>query len=905
MPHLIKAAQELPEPAGVLDLTEDRFDGHLAQTVAAASPALLQALRHGLPPSEAYSDRLQWRDRNGRMAKRVTLAIGLALIVAGCVGSRDMSSMPPGQSEPEPSRIEEERRQTHAAHLEFRNQYGLEQIKAQYAYARGATGEGVTLGIVDSGVDPSHPKFAGKLETDNVEGYDPDFGACDIPGPDGSCLSLVGHGTFVAGIMAASRRTAPGAGAGMSAIHGVAFDAGVISVGFRELGDILDDILGENPTPEQVRALPDLIRTIEADLERQFASAFKRLNGRVTAVNASFGLPGNIEDYDAEALRTRFPNVIEAMAQADTPAGERAIYVWAAGNSNGEIDLDGSVVSATSVDITAGLPVRIPELRGHSLAVVATDRQGRIADFSSRCGIAKAFCLAAPGVDVIGPVPGFYCAEGTAECYLSVEQSGTSSAAPFVTGGIGLLAQQYRKQLGNDEIVKRMLATADRTGEYADSDVYGQGFLDLDAATRPVGRTRMLTGRSLSGPSAPSAASLFHLGGAYGDSLARGLASREVASFDDLDAPFFLPLSDYLMPGRSPVSRLEDALTMLGRDPRGARWRMEDTELRLRLDAVTISHGPGGAYDSGFSNGTDVSGSLGSLLLSHGIGSGEMLFGYRAHPGWQFGLYASGGKAEEGFRSIKPGTFTDAGAFANPFLEFARNGASMGYAAGGKRGAFRIAAFHGTAQHGERRDVGAGEAMGVLTEYWFGRFGLAVQAGWLAEAEAAMGGRPSGAFGEIAADSVMAGLSAHRSMGAGWTLLASVHAGMSDAGMRRHGMVRDSSTLWTGSFALGLVSASVDPAGGQLGVRLSQPLRVESGHVQLRWVTGRTPAGRVTVEEAALDLEPHGRQLDLELTYSRPLAGGRVILAGIVTRDVGHVRGEREAALLMRYSHSF
>jgi len=66
-----------------------------------------------------------------------------------------------------------------------------------------------------------------------------------------------------------------------------------------------------------------------------------------------------------------------------------------------------------------------------------------------------------------------------------------------------LLAQQYRGQLGNDEIVARLLATADRTGAYADAEIYGQGFLDLDAATRPVGETRMLTRRSLSGPSAP------------------------------------------------------------------------------------------------------------------------------------------------------------------------------------------------------------------------------------------------------------------------------------------------------------------------------------------------------------------------------------------------------------------
>ena len=133
---------------------------------------------------------------------------------------------------------------------------------------------------------------------------------------------------------------------------------------------------------------------------------------------------------------------------------------------------------------------------------------------------------------------------------------------------------------------------------------------------------------------------------------------------------------------------------------------------------------------------------------------------YRTHPGWQFGLHAGNGEVEEGFGSIEPGTFTDDGAFANPFLGFARNGASIGYAAGGGSGAFRVAAFHGTAQYGGRRDADAGEAAGFLTEYRFGKHGVAVQGGWLAEAEAVVGGRPSGAFGGVAAESVIAGLSA-------------------------------------------------------------------------------------------------------------------------------------------------
>ena len=843
------------------------------------------------------------------------LVSSLVLVLAGCIHGEDNSRPPSTSSD---SSSEEQLRRDYAAHPEFGNQYGLGQVKAHYAYARGATGNGIMLGIVDSGVDPSHPKFEGRLEVSNVEGYEPDFSTCDNPAFDGSCHSILGHGTFVAGIMAASRGVHPDGSAGnpaasgsAPAIHGVAFDAEVISVGFPSLDEVIEDILSESP--EQIQELPELIRGIESTLERQFASAFGRLNGRATAVNASFGLPGNIEDFGAQELRSRFPNVIEAIAQEGTPAGERTVYVWAAGNARGEINLDGSVESGSSVEIVAGLPVRIPELRGHSLAVVATDEQGTIAEFSNRCGIAKDFCLAAPGVNITGPVPGFYCPAGTTECYLTFEEAGTSSAAPFVTGGIGLLAEQFRNQLGNDEIVERLLATADKAGMYADSDICGRGFLDLDAATRPVGETRMLTGQALSGPSAPSVGSAVHLGAAFGDSLAQGLAQSEIASFDELDAPFFSPLGDHLRPSILGRLGLEERLRTLGRDPRGTPWHLDGIEIRARFDAVSTSHGAGETVasaslaETGIPGSADstIPGSLGSLTLTRDMANGRLLLGYRAHPGWQFGPHAGNSPVARDGEPIEPGTFTDDGPLTNPYLGFARDGASIGYGMPAGRGSFHVAAFHGAAQYGERREADAGRATGALAEYRFGDSGLAMQAGWLAEAERLVGSRPSGAFGQLGGNTGMAGLSAYRHLGNGWGLLASAHAGTSRAEVRQRGMMHNPSALWTSSFALGLIGDEIDRSGGRLAFRLSQPLRVEAGQAGLRWVSGRTAGGQVKIEHAALDLEPSGRQLDLEVTYSRPWAGGRAHLAVIASRDAGHVDGEDDAALLMRYGRTF
>ncbi|CUI72859.1 Extracellular serine protease precursor [Achromobacter xylosoxidans] len=52
-----------------------------------------------------------------------------------------------------------------AGHPEFRADWGLGAMKAQYAYALGLSGAGVKLGAVDSGYLPTHQEFVGRAVT--------------------------------------------------------------------------------------------------------------------------------------------------------------------------------------------------------------------------------------------------------------------------------------------------------------------------------------------------------------------------------------------------------------------------------------------------------------------------------------------------------------------------------------------------------------------------------------------------------------------------------------------------------------------------------------------------------------------------------------------------------------------
>lgn len=101
----------------------------------------------------------------------------------------------------------------------FGQQWGLVQIGAPAAWAT-STGAGVTIGVVDTGIDASHPEFAGKIVAQ--------ANCVDGPCREGTARDGEGHGTAVAGVAAAK------AGNGVG-IAGVAPDAQLVVA--KALGD--------------------------------------------------------------------------------------------------------------------------------------------------------------------------------------------------------------------------------------------------------------------------------------------------------------------------------------------------------------------------------------------------------------------------------------------------------------------------------------------------------------------------------------------------------------------------------------------------------------------------------------------------------------------------------------------
>jgi len=373
---------------------------------------------------------------------------------------------------------------------EYQAQGGLGQLKASSMYARGGTGKGVTVGLLDSGATPSHPGLAGKyVVVDSFEGVD----------PMDSNPEFRGHGTHVAGIIAAGKDD--------SGMHGVAYEATLASYAleFDENDDVVDFELGK-----------------ATDELTEFG---------VRIVNNSWGKVDVHNDYISITITEVTRNSMDAYFPYGLPAYRRyveadGVQVWGVGNS-----------ALPQPSFHAGLPLLVRELERGWLAVVSVGQDGDLARYSQQCGVAAEWCIAAPGgnkpedAGIYSTVPGGYD-----------HYHGTSMAAPQVSGALAALKSMF-PNLGFQDVRDRVLFTADRNGIYADSSIYGKGLLDLDAASRPVGGTLFSLGRYDGGPVVTTQGARLSL---PAGAVSRHLAGEEILVLDRYQrAPFLVPISHY------------------------------------------------------------------------------------------------------------------------------------------------------------------------------------------------------------------------------------------------------------------------------------------------------------------------------------------------------------------------
>ena len=478
---------------------------------------------------------------------------------APCIPTHDGSCVSAEDFATETESLAEEYRE----HPNFKTQWGLRHVNADYAYGHlsqikgedAAPGAGVTIGFIDTGIDRDHPDFAGKTITEHFL-----LGATDETGHRFS------HGTAVASVAAAIRSLHD------KSAHGVAWGADIAMFAIPT---------GSGGGPYVPITLQELAGTT-GRWTRWFNMSGSPGGGAGRRYpEPEHRLPGIIDSYSEQDLRANFGRAIATMAQAG--AAEKTILVWAAGNAHGDEcaastdHCENGSINAVSVEVLPGLVARIDELQGHSIAVVALSPDGEIAGFSNRCGIAADFCIAAPGA---GIVVAYYGPDPDTNAPDNRTGSGTSYAAPMVAGGLAVMKQLFRDQLSNTELVTRLFETADDEGVYADRAVYGTGAMDLRAATWPVGVLDVpVESNRADGPGAALLGTRLQAGAAFGDGPERSLAGAEIAAFDDLGAPFWFDLGDFTTgaAARSMTAEVHEfpaPVTAWSRTAEAVHWRI-------------------------------------------------------------------------------------------------------------------------------------------------------------------------------------------------------------------------------------------------------------------------------------------------------------------------------------------
>ncbi|MBD2783336.1 autotransporter outer membrane beta-barrel domain-containing protein [Xenorhabdus sp. DI] len=365
---------------------------------------------------------------------------------------------------------------------EFSNQWGLDAIHADEAYARGYTGKGIKLGILDQPVYAKHPKFAGEDKVINLvisgirEYTDPyiqvrkgdPFRYDGTPSVD-RYGTLGTHGVHVAGIAAGNRDGRE--------MHGVAYNAQIFSADNGDPGPEDGIILGNDGGVYQAgwNALIDsgariINNSWGIGIDREFEKGGKDPNA------VHFTLAEAQEQFDEikPILGTKPGGAYQGAINA---ARSGIVTIFAAGNS----------YHYNNPDAIAGLAWFVPDIAPNWLTVASVQKDLTsshsepyfISTFSSRCGYTASFCVSAPGSGIYSSVIKGTHIDNMTTGYNSY--NGTSMAAPHAGGSIAVLMERF-PYMTSDQVASVLRTTATDMGEKGIDELYGWGLINLGKA---------------------------------------------------------------------------------------------------------------------------------------------------------------------------------------------------------------------------------------------------------------------------------------------------------------------------------------------------------------------------------------------------------------------------------------
>lgn len=260
-------------------------------------------------------------------------------------------------------------------------QIGADQVWSMTdSYGSQVRGTGIVVAVIDTGIAYTHPDLGG--------GFGPSYkviGGYDFHNKDGDPMDDNGHGTHVAGIIAANGN-----------LTGVAPGAKLLAY----------KALGSDGSGSMSNVILGVERAMDPNDDGNTAD-------HADVISMSLGGSGDVDDPICRAV------------QSAIDAG--VVVVVAAGNSGPSM---GTVAS--------------PGVAPNAITVGAVNETGALAPFSSR-GVPNSLTIkpeiSAPGVNILSTVPFAGTKHSSSSGYSSM--SGTSMATPHVSGAVALLLQLH------------------------------------------------------------------------------------------------------------------------------------------------------------------------------------------------------------------------------------------------------------------------------------------------------------------------------------------------------------------------------------------------------------------------------------------------------------------------------
>ncbi len=676
------------------------------------------------------------------------------------------------------------------------------------AWQAGATGSGVTIAFIDSGIDAGSAEFAGRIAA----------ASRDVSGAGRSVQDVSGHGTAVAGIAAAARN---GSGS-----MGVAFDA-TIAMFRADNGQCTD---GCSYTDSAIAA--GLDATVAA---------------RARVVNISLG-----GSSAGSGLRSAFNRAVNA----------GTVVVISAGN-DGEAQPDPLAVAA--VNATGS---------GNIIIVGSIDGTGQISGFSNRAGAAQRNYLVAVG-------EGVRSFDHTGQAFL---YSGTSFAAPTVTGAVALLAQAF-PSLSGSRIAEILFVSADDLGVAGPDPVFGRGRLNIARAMAPIGQTSLAGTAIAVSPLAPGA-----LGSAMGDGLSKSAGLAAVPVTDAFDRLYHLALGARLrtaapgrLAGRLANAQLETTETALSDGPIAGRMSLRATPFRDRVAAEAFRDSDMAQAHLGLAQrGMDARAAgrnpLRETRLQLSAGAGGLTFASGRLAGEALpGAAAGGFVAEDG---LAPDEGTGMQGRQLVMADMRQGGLTLAFGAESRRMLLpRSAGLSDTARQ-DRLFAAAAWGKGPLQ--------LSAQAADIQDMGALLGTRLEPGFGLLGGRTQTLGASAEIGRGGLRLRLAGTRGRVTPA-LGDAGLLRSAGALATQGWS---ATATLPFGAGLISARLARPLAVTGGRFLL--ADGTPLEARVAAQERLV-----------EIGIDTPLFGAPFSVAAFERRNAGNLDGVSDRGAALRWQTRF